>query len=288
MKNLEIRLGYPEGTKLLMIHADDAGLCHSENLATLESMLHGSVNSCSVMVPCPWFNEMAGMLMAHPNLDYGVHLTLTCEWKNYKFGPVLPADEVPSLVDENGFFHAKRAVFLEKADPVHVRKELRAQIRRALSFGMKPSHLDSHMYTLGTSREFLELYIEIGREFKLPVFLNRELVLDVCGLDIDEAIVDEAYRVPHIYLGNFGLFQQGKLTEFYQRSLENLKPGLNIILIHPAYDDREMQAIAIDHPNFGSQWRQIDLDFFTSETCRNLIEKEGARLINWTDLKAVL
>ena len=288
MRSLKNKLGHPEGAKLLMIHADDAGLCHSENLATLQSMLHGSVNSCSVMVPCPWFNEMAAMLLDHPNLDYGVHLTLTCEWKNYKFGPVLPARDVPSLVDENGFFHAKRAAFLKQADPTHVRNELRAQIERALSFGLKPSHLDSHMYTLGTSKEFLELYIELGEEYELPVFLNRELVLNICGLDIDESIDKESYRVPHIYLGNFELFQQGKLEEFYRRTLENLKPGLNIVLIHPAYNDREMQAVAIDHPNFGAEWRQIDLDFFTSEACREIIEREGAKLVSWTDLKACL
>ena len=102
--NLSQKLGFDKTTKLLMIHADDAGLSHSENRATIKSLTHGIVNSYSMMVPCPWFYEMAVFAKNNPQYDNGIHLTLTCEWENYKFGPVLPVAEVPSLVNEAGYF----------------------------------------------------------------------------------------------------------------------------------------------------------------------------------------
>ena len=112
--NITKRLGFPENSKLLIIHADDAGLSHSENRATIQSLEQGVVNSYSIMVPCPWFYEMANFAKNNPQYDCGVHLTLTCEWENYKFGPVLPITDVPSLVDENGFFFIKTEKSLKK------------------------------------------------------------------------------------------------------------------------------------------------------------------------------
>ncbi len=105
--NLSQNLGFPENTKLLIVHADDAGLSHSGNRATIKSLQYGVVNSFSIMVPCPWFHEMAVFARKNPRFDYGIHLTLTCEWEYYRFDPVLPISEVPSLVDENGHFYKK-------------------------------------------------------------------------------------------------------------------------------------------------------------------------------------
>lgn len=281
-------LGFTDNAKLLIIHADDAGLSHSENSATINSLKNGVVNSYSIMVPCPWFYEMAQYAKNFPAFDHGVHLTLTCEWNQYKFGPVLSPEEVPSLVDEKGYFFKDRQSLVQKAEIDDLRKELRAQIDRALFFGLQPSHLDSHMYALGASREFLDLYREIGEEYRLPVMLNGELIKQVSGLDLQGLDLGKTPQIEHLYLGYYDAFIQGKLAEYYLNSIHNLKAGLNLILIHPAYDDPEMRAITIDHPNFGAQWRQTDLDFFTSDACKLALKKEKVQLITWQAIKDLI
>ena len=151
------KLGFSENTKLLIVHADDAGLSHSQNMATIQSLEKGIVNSYSIMVPCPWFYEMAVFAKNNPQFDNGIHLTLTCEWENYKFGPVLPVSEVPSLVDEYGHFYKKREQLREKASAEDVKNELQAQIKKAIKFGIKPTHMDSHMYSVGASSKFFDI-----------------------------------------------------------------------------------------------------------------------------------
>ena len=275
-------------TIYLMIHADDAGLCHSENRATIECLENGSVNSCSVMVNCPGFEEMASYLRDNPHFDHGIHLTLTCEWHQHRFGPVLSPSEVPSLVDANGYFFKDRKTLLENARPKEVCKEVWAQIKRGLDLGLQPSHIDSHMYSLGVSRAFFDIYREAGREFGLPVLINSGLLSDISGLNPKEVLGSEDFEVPFVHYGNFSDFQQNKLVEFYQNTLENLHPGLHMILIHPAHDDEEMQEITIDHPNFGSAWRQVDTDFFTSAQCRQIIEERNIHMLSWGELRKSL
>nr|WP_299172668.1 polysaccharide deacetylase family protein [uncultured Allomuricauda sp.] len=285
--NLSRRLGFQEDEKLLIIHADDAGLCHSENRATFEALQKGIVNSYSIMVPCPWFYEASVFAKNNPDLDNGVHLTLTCEWENYKFGPVLPISEVSSLVDENGHFFKNRDGVRNNAIAEEVRKELTAQIEKALNYGLKPTHLDSHMYSIGAKPEFLQIYKELGEKYNLPVLLNDEL-MKMAGLEADENIARNDLLVDKVHFGNFEYFEKGKLLEYYHNVFDELVSGLNIILIHPAFDDAEMQGVAINHPNFGSEWRQIDFDAFTSETLRYQLEKSGAQLVTWKDVGSVM
>jgi len=278
-------LGYAHDTKLLVIHADDAGLSHSENRATIEALKLGTVNSYSIMVPCPWFYEIAEFARQHHNFDYGVHLTLTCEWNSYKFGPVLSNKDVPSLVDQHGYFYKTRKEVVENANLKELKNELCAQIDRALSFGLLPSHLDSHMYTLGASMEFLDIYREIGQLYKLPVMLNASLIKEVSEIHPGELKLKNEILVDRIYLGNIKTYEAGKLSEYYANSIKNLDPGLNMILIHPAFDDPEMQSITKNHPNFGASWRQIDLEFFSSSRCKKIIKEQGIEMISWQEIK---
>jgi hypothetical protein len=280
-------LGFPKGTKLLIIHADDAGLSHSENQATIQALSTGSVNSYSIMVPCPWFHEMALFAKTHPQFDHGVHLTLTCEWENYKFGPVLPVHEVPSLVDENGHFPKKRDVLKKHASATEVAKELSAQIEKALSYGLRPTHIDSHMYSVGSDSAFFEVYRELGKKYNLPVQVNAQL-LSMVGLDPNTIIQEGDFLVDQVHLGSYDHFEKGQLGNQYMDILDNLAEGLNVILIHTAFDDREMQGITINHPNFGSAWRQIDFDTFTSEEVKSKIEENGIKLITWGEINSLL
>jgi len=280
-------LGFPKGTKLLIIHADDAGLSHSENQATIQALSTGSVNSYSIMVPCPWFHEMALFAKTHPQFDHGVHLTLTCEWENYKFGPVLPVHEVPSLVDKNGHFPKKRDVLKKQASATEVAKELSAQIEKALSYGLRPTHIDSHMYSVGSDSAFFEVYRELGKKYNLPVQVNAQL-LSMVGLDPNTIIQEGDFVVDQVHLGSYDHFEKGQLGNQYMDILDNLAEGLNVILIHTAFDDREMQGITINHPNFGSAWRQIDFDTFTSEAVKSKIEENGIKLITWGEINSLL
>ncbi len=268
----------------LMIHADDAGLCHSENKATMECLEKGSVNSCSVMVNCQGFEEMAAYLSKNSHFDHGIHLTLTCEWKQKRFGPVLSPSEVPSLVDADGHFFKDRKTLLENAKPEEVREEVYAQINKGLNYGLRPSHIDSHMYSMGISRDFFDIYREAGREFGLPVLINSRLLSEISRLDPKQVLRPGDFEIPFVHYGDFNDFQQNKLREFYQNTLQNLQPGLHMILIHPAYDDEEMREITIDHPNFGSAWRQVDTEFFTSAKCRQLISDRNIKLVGWREL----
>ena len=285
MKSLQ-KLGYPPNTKLLIIHADDAGLSHSENLATIQALQEGHVNSYSIMTCCPGFEEIAEFAISHPQFDYGIHLTITCEWENYKWGPTLSTDEVPSLVDSNGHFHKSKDDFIKSnASLIEIKDELCSQIDKALKLGLKPTHLDCHMYTLGLSLELLEIYKELGTEYNLPVFLSKQF-LKSFGIAKDKVVSKDDFCIDNdVIIGNFNQFKNGNLTEYYEHLLSNMKSGLNIMLLHPAIDNQEMQDITIKHPNFGSEWRQIDLDFILSKKCKNILINNDIQLITWGEIK---
>jgi len=282
--NLSQKLGFPKKTKLLIIHADDAGLSHSENLATIQSLEHGIVNSYSIMVPCPWFYEIAVFAKNNPRFDNGIHLTLTCEWENYKFGPVLAAKDVPSLVDINGHFYKKREELRKNASVIDVKKELEAQIEKALKFKLKPTHLDSHMYSVGASPEFFKVYRDLGNKYNIPVMINKQLIKMV-GMNPDLIIERGDLLIDKAYYGTSDYFEKGKLSDYYNDVFNNLEKGFNIILVHPAFDNQEMKGITVNHPNFGSEWRQIDFDFFTNEKNRSKLRENNIELITWDNIK---
>ena len=280
---LSEKLGFDKTAKLLMIHADDAGLSHSENRATIQALTNGIVNSYSIMVPCPWFYEMAVFAKSNPQYDNGVHLTLTCEWKNYKFGPVLPISKVPSLVNEAGFFYRSREELRRNATTEDIKKELKAQIEKAYAFGLNPTHIDSHMYSVGISTEVMNIYRALGEEYGLPVLISKE-IMKMSGLDPLVNIYEDDLVIDKVDYGMFTDFEAGLLKEYYRNVLDKLDAGLNMILIHPAYDDDEMKGITTNHPNYGSEWRQLDLESFTSEENKKRLQKNNIQLVTWKDI----
>ncbi|MGC8846717.1 MAG: ChbG/HpnK family deacetylase, partial [Candidatus Hydrogenedens sp.] len=138
------RLGFPPDTKVLIINADDFGMNHATNMATIRALRVGGVTSSTVMVPCPWFPEAVSIIKENPKVSIGVHTTLTSEWGKYKWGPVLGRTAVPSLCDEMGYFYADVPFVYLNAKPEEVEKEVRAQIDKALSAGIDVTHIDSH------------------------------------------------------------------------------------------------------------------------------------------------
>ena len=280
--SIQERLGYPADTKLLIIHADDIGVSHSENLASIDAMENGSVNSGSMMVPCPWFPEIAAYAAAHPESDFGLHLTITSEWEYFKWGPISSINQVPGLITEFHHFYRSRKDVKNHASAAEIEKELRSQIEMALKYGIDITHLDSHMFTLYLKAEYLEVYKKLGREYKIPILLNAEY-LTLFGLNADEHI-DEDIVVDKVYMAYSPDFEKG-MAEYYTESMQSIQPGLNIILLHAAYNNLEMQGVTSNHPGYGAEWRQQDFNFFTSDACEQLIIDENIQLITWREIR---
>jgi predicted glycoside hydrolase/deacetylase ChbG (UPF0249 family) len=274
---IQEKLGYPKDTKLLIIHADDLGVSHSENEATINAIEKGSVNSASIMVPTPWFSEIAAYAVVHPKADFGLHLTLTSEWKYYKWGSL--SGEVRGLNNKEGFLFADVDSVYTSATIAEVEKELRKQIEKAKQFGIDVTHFDSHMGTLFGRPDYLKLYTQLGREYKVPVMLPGEL-----RTSLGSFITDKDVLVDAIYIANPPDFKKG-MQNYYTGVLDSLKAGFNILIIHTAYDDKEMQAITVDHPDYGATWRQADYNFFTSEACKKIIKEKNIKVITWREVR---
>ncbi len=282
VKSIQEKLGYPKNAKLLIIHADDLGISHSENSASITAMEKGCVRSASIMVPCFWFPEIAAYAQSNSS-DLGLHLTLTSEWKYYKWGPVTPIAKVPGLVNKNGFFYSSVDTVLQNATGAEVEEEIRNQVKRALLFGVQPTHLDAHMGTVLYSVEFLKAYIKTGHEFRIPVFIPRQLETAL-KIKLDTMMSDKDVIVDYILTASPEDFRKG-MKNFYTNGIKNIKPGLTYLIIHTAYDNDEMKAITVDHPDWGAAWRQQDFDFFSGPECANLLKENNIYVITWKEIR---
>jgi predicted glycoside hydrolase/deacetylase ChbG (UPF0249 family) len=233
------------------------------------------------MVNCPWFLEAANYFRQNPELDIGVHLTLTAEWLNYKWGPLLRDDSVPSLISRKGHFFGHD--FYRKALPEHAYLECKAQILKALKYGLNISHLDCHMNCLSLTPELFDVYVQLGKEFGLPIMSNQPYAA-YFGYDIDDFMSHDEVLVSEIFIGQWNHGLAG-LEAFYRNSFLSMKSGLNVLLVHPAFNDPEMQAICLDSEPFGAQWRQFDYDYFLGSECRQRIEGNNIQLVTWRDVK---
>lgn len=286
-KSLAAKLGYEPDAKLLIIHADDLGVAHSENIASILAMKIGMVNSASIMMPCPWVSEVADYAKANPSADLGLHLTLTSEWKHMKWSPVAPLGQVRSLVDSLGFFYDNCMNFGKFAKVEEVEIELRAQIEKAYKMGIRPTHLDTHMGCLiFNSAEVFDVYLKLGREYKIPVMVGR-FFLQAVPQKFKNLIQAEDIIIEKILTANPPDFESG-LADFYKKTLKNLSAGIQVLLIHTAFDNAEMQALTIDHPLWGAKWRQEDFNFFTSETCEKILKEEDIQLVTWRQLQKAI
>lgn len=284
-RSLAERLGYPADAKLLIVHADDLGMAHSVNAATIKGFESGLVNSGSIMVPCPWFSEIAAYARANPQADLGLHLTLTSEWTSFRWGPVTSKDRVSSLLDKNGYFHLTESEAAAKADPKEVELEIRAQIERARAFGIQPTHLDSHMGTLYQNKALFEIFLKVARDYKLPVRVAKAWLGQADSLpstlNPDDVVIDRTLDInPAVAPADW--------ANFYTEAIKKLEPGVTEVVIHLAYDDAEMRGATFDHPNWGAGWRQRDLDFFTSDAFRQLLREQQIKLITWRELGKLL
>ena len=286
-------LGYDSNAKVLIINADDFGMCHAENVATMDLLLYGSITSATVMVPCPWLNEAAEFCRNNADADVGIHLTLTSEWKRYKWGSVTSADLVPSLLTYEGYF-PEGTLYVEMwANPEEVEVELRAQIEKALLLGILPTHIDNHMatvYGLFTGHDFLDSVFKLSKEYGLPFRLPRnlpdyyaqqlpqEIISKLMGMA--DSLVAKGFVLPDfLYSIDYGETYEQTFTN-YRESFKNLEPGVTELYIHAAKESNEIKAIT-------NAWQNRDFDYkiFMSKEMRNLIDSLEIHLIGWRDLQ---
>jgi predicted glycoside hydrolase/deacetylase ChbG (UPF0249 family) len=260
----------PQGEIRLVVRADDIGSCHAADLACIKCYREGIVRSVEVMVPCPWFNEAAQMLCDNPGYDVGVHLTLTSEWENYKWGPLTQAS---SLVDAQGNFYAmtsQRADFPPKTGFLEcgwkieeVEKELRAQIELAKKMIPQVSHLSSHMNTPTATPQLNALVQKLAKEYKLPI--------ETPGAQYVRWAADSKATAEQ---------REAALV----KALDELKPGVWIIIEHPGLDTPEMQGMG--HKGYWEVASHRDgvTKAFTSPKVKEVIKRRGIKLVSYHDM----
>jgi chitin disaccharide deacetylase len=277
-----------EDKRCVIIHADDAGMSHSVNRATIAAMEQGIVSSASIMVPCPWFKEFAVYAKAHPEKDFGIHLTLNSEWDNYRWGPVVGKEKASSLVDQEGYLWDNVAQVVEHADAGEVAAELRAQVKRALDFGVPLTHLDTHMGAVVSRPDLIEVYVKLGLEFDLPVFFLRNLSPELIR---DEAIRARASQLAEqldkrklpvldsmTQLYTRGSFEDKKAQ--YLQAIGESKPGVHYLILHCGYDDAELQAITSS-----SKIRDTDRRIVTDPEFIEAVKRTGVEIVTWKQVR---
>lgn len=278
-RSIAERLGYPAGSKLLILHADDLGVAHSEDSASFDALDRGAVSSASVMIPTPWVAEVAAYARTHPNADLGLHLTLTSEWQTYRWGSVEARDKVPSLLDSAGTFPNDEAIVAKMAKPADVDRELRAQVERALALGIRPTHLDSHMGSLFTTPELIATYVKVAHDYHLPFLAVKgsPLAAPQAGVSTQDVLLDAV-----VIAGENIPRDQWKA--WYLTQIDSLKPGITEMIVHLAHDDAEMQAVTVNHEPYGSAWRQRDYDVVTSPEFAKALKDHNVIVVKWKDL----
>lgn len=290
-------LGSSGGKRRVIIHCDDIGMCHAANLAVKELLTSSPVRSGSVMVPCPWAydfvrwltDEKAAADSARAGIskaDIGIHATLTSEWATYRWRPVSPAATVAGLVDPDGFLWRDVGSVAAHASAAEVRQELLAQVDLARTWGLSPTHLDTHMGTVYATPAFLESYLYVAKEHQVTPMLLRlspqvreEYSRAGYPVDVLARFVEDSPGVKLDYLVQVPATPDyAAKKEAIRRILVGLPPGLSQVIIHPAADTPELRAI---FP--GWQQRVWDLQAFLDPETYRMMDDLGIRLTTWTE-----
>jgi predicted glycoside hydrolase/deacetylase ChbG (UPF0249 family) len=282
-KSTAERLGYAADARVLILNADDFGMCHDQNEGVIRGLQEGLFTSSTILVTCPWFEEAAEFARNYPAADLGVHLTLTAEWDRYKWGPVLGRDAVPSLVDARGYLRQTVAQVYEHARLDEAEAELRAQIEKAFAAGIDATHLDSHMGTLQLRADYHEIYARLADEYRLPIRLasRRRIGTEGMGAILDQ--LDAAGVVTPDHLVFYGPSSVAETESYWTNLIRTLKPGLTEILCHPALARYELKSCARD-----ALQREADFHYFTSDKTRQLIKDECVEMVGFRELRDLM
>lgn len=285
-------MGFGAKDRVVVFHADDIGMCQSTIPAWERAVEYGVLSSAATMVPCPWFPALARSYredMASLPLDLGVHLTLTSEWREYRWGPIATRDKASGLLDADGYFPHTAAAVVEHAVLDALEAELRAQIERAVAAGIDITHIDSHMLTLMHPR-FLPIYFKLAYEFRVPAFMVRNAATFMDAKEFDEEQVDSAQSLADeaqergMALFDHALFlplsDPNDRVGQAKKALKNLPAGLTNFIVHPAAKSPELRALAPD-------WkaRVADAELFVTKEWRKLVADSGVQVIGFRALR---
>lgn len=283
------RLGYPSGKKVIMLHADDIGMCKEANIAAEAQLTNNHIQSAAVMMPCPNADEFIQWAKEHPKMDIGLHLTLTSEWKKHRWGPVKDSTDVPSLIDPHGMLWPEVPDVVAHASAEDVEKEIRAQIEKSIALGYRPDHIDTHMGTLYGHPSYVKAYFKVAEEYGIPAMvieLSNQKVVDAFrskGYPMDQDIIQMAhdYSLPKL-----DFFTSAPNAKTYEEKIESFKelirsldPGITEIIFHPSVLTENLKGIT------GSwQQRAWEAEMFSDPDLIKFFETEGIIFTNWKEM----
>ena len=278
-------LGYPADARLLIVNADDIGMCHGQNLGAIRSITEGLVSSCSLMTPTPWRLHAAEFLRRRPEVSFAVHLTIVSEYRHYRWGPLAPSQEIRTLLDESGYFFGddRFDYLLQTADISELETEFRAQIEAVRALGLRPTHLDSHYGPHEFRDDIFDLVFRLAREYGLAMRagsprLVRSLLAK--GLPVAEHGVLDSGRIP-----------PEEKADVLAARLRELPAGLSEWALHPGIATDELRAVMADPRVPGvtgtPEGRQSDFDVAVSEEAAKIVAEEGIQIIGYRELQQV-
>lgn len=286
------KLGFADDDRVVIIHTDDIGMCQATVSAFAELVDFGLISSGAVMVPCPWFPQVAAYCRQHPQVDLGVHLTLTSEHDHCRWGPISTRDPASGLIDEEGYFYRQSEQVQEHGDAAAIQLELQAQVDRALGAGIDVTHIDTHMGAVAHPK-FIPAYVQLALQQGLPPMILRldEAGWRKMGMDSETAAIAaqfvqqlEAQGLPLLdHLVALPLDQPTDRVELAEKTFGSLPPGLTHFIIHPAQDTPELRAIT---PNW--QGRAADYQAFTSGELRDYVKNSGVQVIGYRALRELM
>jgi len=284
------RLGWAPDQRVLIIHSDDVGMCHETNLGAIDALENGIVSSISIMMPCPWVGEIAEYLKTHPQVDAGLHLAMNSEWDYYRWGPVAGRSAVPGLADAWGCLWDNKELLVQHATPDEVETEIRAQIDRALAFGITPTHIDTHMGGLFATPEIAQRYIKVALEKQIPMMMinlsPEQLAEEAPQLAGQlQAVVQTVWDgglpvLDHLLTNTYDWPAEEKKANYIQ-ALREMQPGLTEMIVHCA--KRSDNFMRITHA--ADRWI-ADGECMIDPELKQVLEEEHIILTTWRELKA--
>jgi predicted glycoside hydrolase/deacetylase ChbG (UPF0249 family) len=268
--------GHTSETKLLIIHADDLGMCHSVNAATFHALEKQAISSASIMAPCPGFWEAAQHAAGNPHWDLGVHLTLTSEFSSYRWRSVLESKPGASLLDDSGYFYSRSSE--NRWNREEIRAELMAQVRASMDAGIDPTHVDNHMLSLLGNAELARIYIEVARHHGLPFLMAASWAYPFPALLRPSDII-----VKRVFSARPGLPAE-QWMDYYLSIVRAISPGLNQLTVHLGYDGAELRGITGSTGLWDAAWRQRDYDVITSEEFHSALMENQVLTVSWRQL----
>ncbi|MBN2045652.1 MAG: polysaccharide deacetylase family protein [Anaerolineales bacterium] len=285
------KLGLSDDDRLVIIHTDDIGMCQASVAAFAELWEFGLISSGATMVPCSWFLEAAKLCQENPEIDMGVHLTLTSEWETYRWSPISTRDPKSGMVDEQGFFFHSTEQAQEHGEAEAVQIEIQAQIDRAIANGIKPTHIDTHMGSIA-SPKYIPAYLQMAIQYKLPPMIMRLTKEEWLEMDMSPELAAMAVqmvasleeqgvplldRIAGLELNRVDT--PAERVEYAKHVLGELGPGITHFIIHPSKHTPELCAITPDWP-----YRVADFEAFRSEDLSNFVTNSGLHVIGYRTL----